>query len=114
MSSTEHGDRQLIELRDVFKSFGKNQVLKGVDLTVRAHSVVGLIGPSGSGKSTLLRCINLLEPVDSGSVFVGGVELTAGGVDADCLALPSPQGHDAFLVDIERFGPAVAGFLSKL
>ncbi len=83
MSSAEQGDLQLIELRDVFKSFGKNQVLKGVDLTVRAHSVVGLIGPSGSGKSTLLRCINLLEPVDSGSVFVGGVELTAGGVDAD-------------------------------
>ncbi len=73
----------LIELRGVCKSFGKNQVLKGVDLTVGAHSVIGLIGPSGSGKSTLLRCINLLEPVDSGSVFVGGVELTAGGVDAD-------------------------------
>ena len=83
MNSAEQGDLQLIELRDVFKSFGKNEVLKGVDLTVRAHSVVGLIGPSGSGKSTLLRCINLLEPVDSGSVFVGGVELTAGGVDAD-------------------------------
>ncbi len=85
MNSTEPGDLQLIELRDVFKSFGKNQVLKGVDLTVRAHSVVGLIGPSGSGKSTLLRCINLLEPVDSGSVFVGGIELTAGGVDADAV-----------------------------
>ena len=83
MNSSEKGDLQAIELHDVFKSFGKNQVLKGVDLTVRAHSVVGLIGPSGSGKSTLLRCINLLEPVDSGSVFVGGVELTAGGVDAD-------------------------------
>ena len=83
MSSAVDSDLRLIELRNVCKSFGKNQVLKGVDLTVRAHSVIGLIGPSGSGKSTLLRCINLLEPVDSGSVFVGGVELTAGGVDAD-------------------------------
>ena len=75
----------MIELRGVCKSFGKNLVLDGVDLTVSAHSVVGLIGPSGSGKSTLLRCINLLEPVDSGTVSVGGIELTAGGVDADAV-----------------------------
>ena len=73
----------MIELRQICKSFGKNVVLNGVDLTVGAHQVVGLIGPSGSGKSTLLRCINLLEPVDSGTVHVGGVDLTAGGVDAD-------------------------------
>jgi polar amino acid transport system ATP-binding protein len=73
----------LIELRSICKSFGKNQVLNGVDLTISSHSVVGLIGPSGSGKSTLLRCMNLLEPVDSGTVTVAGVELTAGGVDAD-------------------------------
>ena len=75
----------MIELRGICKSFGKNLVLDGVDLTVGAHSVVGLIGPSGSGKSTLLRCINLLEPVDSGTVSVGGIELTAGGVDADAV-----------------------------
>lgn len=73
----------MIELRGIRKSFGKNLVLNGIDLTVGAHSVVGLIGPSGSGKSTLLRCINLLEPVDAGTVTIDGVELTAGGVDAD-------------------------------
>lgn len=73
----------MIELRDVRKSFGRNLVLSGIDLDVRAHSVVGLIGPSGSGKSTLLRCMNLLETVDSGTVRIGGVDLTKGGVDAD-------------------------------
>ena len=73
----------MIELRGICKSFGKNLVLDGVNLTVGAHSVVGLIGPSGSGKSTLLRCINLLETVDAGTVSVGGVELTGGGTDAD-------------------------------
>ena len=73
----------MIELRGICKSFGKNLVLDGVNLTVGAHSVVGLIGPSGSGKSTLLRCINLLETVDAGTVSVGGIELTAGGTDAD-------------------------------
>jgi polar amino acid transport system ATP-binding protein len=78
-------DTPMIELCGVVKSFGKNRVLDGVDLTVARHSVVGLIGPSGSGKSTLLRCINLLEPVDSGAVIVGGVALTAGGVDADAV-----------------------------
>ena len=73
----------LVELKGICKSFGKNRVLNGVDLTIHAHSVVGLIGPSGSGKSTLLRCMNLLEPVDAGTVTVAGVDLTAGGVDAD-------------------------------
>ena len=74
-----------IELRDVHKSFGKVRVLDGVDLRVEAHEVVGLIGPSGSGKSTLLRCINLLEPVTSGQVFVHGDELTRRGVDVDAV-----------------------------
>ena len=58
------------------KSFGKHQVLQGIDLTVAEHEVVALIGASGSGKSTLLRCINLLEPIDAGRIFLGGEELT--------------------------------------
>ena len=74
-----------IELRGVCKSFGKVQVLVGVDLRVAPHEVVGLIGPSGSGKLTLLRCINLLEPVQSGQVFVHGGELTRPGVDVDAV-----------------------------
>jgi polar amino acid transport system ATP-binding protein len=51
-------------------------VLRGIDLTVAEHEVVALIGASGSGKSTLLRCINLLEPIDAGRIFLGGEELT--------------------------------------
>ena len=58
------------------KSFGRHVVLRGVDLAVAEHEVVALIGASGSGKSTLLRCINLLEPVDSGRIFLGGEEIT--------------------------------------
>ena len=67
------------------KSFGKLEVLKGIDLDVAEHEVVCLIGASGSGKSTLLRCINLLEPVDAGRIVVGGDEITARGVDVNAL-----------------------------
>ena len=58
-------------------------MLDDIDLTVAEHEVVCLIGASGSGKSTLLRCINLLEPIDAGRVFIGGAEITAKGVDVD-------------------------------
>ena len=57
-------------LEDVHKSFGENEVLKGIDLEVAPHEVVCLIGASGSGKSTLLKCINLIEPIDSGLIVV--------------------------------------------
>ena len=70
-------------LEGIRKSFGLNEVLKGIDLTVAAHEVVCLIGASGSGKSTLLRCTNLVEPIDAGRVVVEGEEITAPGVDAD-------------------------------
>jgi polar amino acid transport system ATP-binding protein len=65
------------------KSFGKHEVLRGIDLAVAQHEVVCLIGASGSGKSTLLRCINLLEPIDAGRIVVGGEEITARGVDVN-------------------------------
>ncbi len=58
------------------KSFGRHQVLRGIDLEVAEHEVVALIGASGSGKSTLLRCINLLEPIDSGRILLDGEEIT--------------------------------------
>jgi polar amino acid transport system ATP-binding protein len=58
------------------KSFGRHEVLRGIDLKVAEHEVVALIGASGSGKSTLLRCINLLEPVQAGRIFLGGEEIT--------------------------------------
>jgi polar amino acid transport system ATP-binding protein len=70
-------------LENVHKSFGENEVLKGIDLTVEPHEVVCLIGASGSGKSTLLRCVNLVEPIDAGRVVVEGEEITAEGVNAN-------------------------------
>jgi ABC-type histidine transport system ATPase subunit len=61
-----------LRIEDLHKSFDQLEVLRGIDLEVDEHEVVGLIGASGSGKSTLLRCINLLEPVNAGRVFIEG------------------------------------------
>jgi polar amino acid transport system ATP-binding protein len=72
-----------LRVEDLHKSFGDHEVLRGIDLTVAEHEVVCLIGASGSGKSTLLRCINLIEPIDAGRIFVGGREITAGGVNVN-------------------------------
>ena len=70
----------VVRLEGVRKSFGDNLVLDGIDLEVASGEVLVVIGPSGSGKSTLLRCVNLLEPVDSGRIFFEGEELTRKGV----------------------------------
>ena len=67
----------------VRKSFGRLEVLRGVDLALAEHEVVCLIGASGSGKSTLLRCVNLLEPIDAGRIVVEGEEITAAAVDVN-------------------------------
>jgi len=75
----------IIEIGDLHKSFGKNEVLRGIDLDVATGEVLTIIGPSGSGKSTLLRCVNLLEPIDAGRIVVGGDEITAKGVDVNRL-----------------------------
>ena len=72
-----------LELHGVHKSFGRNEVLRGVDLEVAEHEVVCLIGASGSGKSTLLRCVNLLEPIDAGRIVVAGEEITRRGIDVN-------------------------------
>ncbi|GEK85373.1 amino acid ABC transporter ATP-binding protein [Microbacterium aerolatum] len=72
-----------IDVRDLHKSFGSNEVLKGIDLTVADGEVVAVIGPSGSGKSTLLRCLNKLEEPTSGQVIIDGVDLTDKSVKLD-------------------------------
>ena len=72
-----------VRLEDVRKSFGANEVLRGIDLAVDDHEVVCLIGASGSGKSTLLRCLNLLEPLEAGRILLGGEEITRRGVDVN-------------------------------
>ena len=74
-----------VVLDGVVKSFGKLEVLSGIDLDVAEHEVVCLIGASGSGKSTLLRCVNLLEPVDAGRILIHGDDITAPGVDQNRL-----------------------------
>jgi polar amino acid transport system ATP-binding protein len=74
---------EAVRLEDVHKSFERNEVLRGIDLALEEHEVVCLIGASGSGKSTMLRCVNLLEPIDRGRIFVAGSEVTAPRVDVN-------------------------------
>ena len=71
----------VLEVRGVTKAFGAREVLRGVDLTVNEHEAVALIGASGSGKSTLLRCIDLLEEIDDGDVFLDGEVITDPAVE---------------------------------
>ena len=66
----------IIEVKDLQKSFGELEVLKGINTEVERGEVVVVIGPSGSGKSTFLRCLNLMETPTGGSIFVDGVEIT--------------------------------------
>jgi polar amino acid transport system ATP-binding protein len=77
------GRGRAIEVRDLHKSFGDNEVLKGIDFHVDDGQVVCVIGPSGSGKSTLLRCVNRLEEPTSGTIIVEGVDITDPEVDLD-------------------------------
>ena len=76
-------DRPAIEVRNLCKNFGDNEVLKGIDFHVDQGEVVCVIGPSGSGKSTLLRCVNRLEEPTSGTVLVEGVDITDQETDLD-------------------------------
>ena len=93
-----------LRIEGLHKSFGKLEVLRGIDLALAEHEVVCLIGASGSGKSTLLRCVNLLEPIDAGRIVVGGEEITGPGRrrepgpprDRDRLPVVQPlPAHDA-------------------
>ncbi|MEI6726534.1 MAG: ATP-binding cassette domain-containing protein, partial [Actinomycetes bacterium] len=72
------GKEVVVKVEHLQKYFGKNHVLKGVDLEVHKGEVVVLIGPSGSGKSTFLRCLNFLEDPTTGEIAVGGVHVTCG------------------------------------
>ncbi|MCS3491077.1 MULTISPECIES: amino acid ABC transporter ATP-binding protein [Micrococcaceae] len=78
---TEQSSNVKIQVKDLHKSFGSNNVLKGIDMDVREGEVVCVIGPSGSGKSTLLRCLNKLEDITSGKVVVDGFDVTDPKVD---------------------------------
>jgi len=77
--STQAGEALRVE--DLHKSFGRLEVLRGIDLVLREHEVICLIGASGSGKSTLLRCVDLLEPVDRGRIVLEGEDITDPAID---------------------------------
>lgn len=77
----------IVRLQDVCKSFGSNQVLKGVSLEVAKGEMIAIIGASGSGKSTALRCIDRLEVIDSGTIEVCGIRVDSPGVDLKKLRL---------------------------
>ena len=75
----------MLRLDSLSKRFGDLEVLRDVDLSVAPHEVVCIIGPSGSGKSTLLKCVNLIEPVTTGRIFLEGIEITAPTVDENSV-----------------------------
>ena len=76
-------DKPILDIVEVAKIYGGNEVLKCIDLQVKEGDTVVLIGPSGTGKSTLLRCINLLTRVDRGQIYLDGKEITGAGVNED-------------------------------
>jgi ABC-type polar amino acid transport system ATPase subunit len=84
-NAPSNGSVPMVRLEGVHKRFGDNVVLSGIDLSVAAGEVLVVIGRSGSGKSTLLRCTNLLEPLDAGSVYLEGEEITRPGVDVSAV-----------------------------
>lgn len=75
----------MIKLVNLKKSFGHNEVLKGIDLEIDKGDIVAIIGPSGSGKSTILRCMNLLEEPSSGDIFFEGVNIVENKKDIDSI-----------------------------
>jgi polar amino acid transport system ATP-binding protein len=75
----------MIEIRDIYKSYGEHKVFDGLSLEVEEHQVVCLIGPSGCGKSTLLRCLNGLESIQGGEIRIHGDRMTGPGVDVNAL-----------------------------
>jgi polar amino acid transport system ATP-binding protein len=109
-----------LEIDKVHKSFGHNEVLKGVSLDVERHEVVCLIGASGSGKSTLLRCVNALEEINSGEIRIDGDTVTGAGVDLNVLRRDVGivfQSYNLFphmsVMDNVMLAPTMVGGLSK-
>lgn len=75
----------VLRLDNIRKSFGSTQVLRGISFDIKRHEVVALLGPSGSGKSTLMKCVNLLEQVDDGQIWLGDTDITDPRADQDAI-----------------------------
>src|SRR5690606_18524722 len=75
----------MIKIENLYKSFGKLEVLKGIDYEVKEKEIICVIGPSGSGKSTFLRCINLLEEITAGEVAIDGVKVNDPKTDINAI-----------------------------
>ena len=109
-----------LEIDEVHKSFGRNEVLKGVSLDVERHEVVCLIGASGSGKSTLLRCVNALEDISAGEIRIEGDCVTGAGVDLNALRRDVGivfQSYNLFphmsVIENVMLAPTMVGGISK-
>ena len=82
---TAPGTSEVLRLENIWKSYGDNAVLRGIDLAVNSHEVVALIGSSGSGKSTLLRTINLLDSLDDGQIWLSGTDISTPSTRSDAV-----------------------------
>ena len=108
----------MIKLENVHKSFGKNEVLKGIDLHIEKGQVVVIIGPSGSGKSTVLRTMNYLEEPTSGKVIVDGMDLSdkskLNEVRAEVgMVFQKPNPFPMSIYDNIAYGPRIHGIRDK-
>ena len=73
----------VLRIDNIRKSYGDLEVLKGISFDIHQHEVVALLGPSGSGKSTLMRCVNLLEQVNDGQIWLGDTDITDPAIKQD-------------------------------
>ena len=109
----------MIEIRNLHKSFGDLEVLKGIDLEIKKGEIVTIVGPSGSGKSTVLRCMNLLEVPTTGQIIFEGTDITDKKVNIDevrqriGMVFQRPNPFPMSIYDNISYGPRIHGIKNK-